>query len=106
MKKMKSNIENFQLIQSSMYEIAKAAHTVKDTFSLYEKIHKIITKLMYAENIYIALYDKDSQELKFEYHIDKTDPDFKVGTSLKKKASLQPNLYPCLIALLIIRLST
>ena len=38
---------------------------------------------MYADNIYIALYDKDSQELKFEYHIDETDPDFKVGTSLK-----------------------
>ena len=80
---MKSDIENFQLIQSSMYEIAKAAHTVKDTFNLYEKIHKIITKLMYAENIYIALYDKDLQELKFEYHIDETDPDFKVGTKLK-----------------------
>ena len=80
---MKSDIENFQLIQTSMYEIAKAAHTVKDTYNLYEKIHKIITKLMYAENIYIALYDKDSQELKFEYHIDETDPDFKVGTSLK-----------------------
>ena len=70
---MKSDINNFQLIQSSMYEIAKATHTIKDTFSLYEKIHKIITKLMYADNMYIALYDNNYQELKFEYYVDKME---------------------------------
>ena len=39
MNKIKSDIEKFQLIQSSMYDIAKATHTIKDTFSLYQKIH-------------------------------------------------------------------
>ena len=45
-----TNINDFKLIQDSLYDIAKAAHTIKDTFSLYKKIHTIIGKLMYAEN--------------------------------------------------------
>ena len=83
MNKIKSDIKKIQLIQSSMYDIAKATHTIKDTFSLYQKIHNIITQLMYADNMYIALYDKNSQELKFEYYVDKMDPDFKIGSTLK-----------------------
>ena len=78
-----TNINNFKLIQDSLYDIAKAAHTIKDTFSLYKKIHIIIGKLMYAENMYIALYDKDYQELKFEYYVDVMDKDFTVGSKLK-----------------------
>jgi len=78
-----TNINNFKLIQDSLYDIAKAAHTIKDTFSLYKKIHTIIGKLMYAENMYIALYDKDYQELKFEYYVDVMDKDFTVGSKLK-----------------------
>ena len=35
-------MQDFKLIQDSFYDIAKAAHTIKDTYSLYEKIHKII----------------------------------------------------------------
>ena len=76
-------MNDFKLKQDSLYEIAKAAHTIKDTFSLYKKIHKIIGKLMYAGNMYIALYDKDSQELKFEYYVDVMDKDFTVGSKLK-----------------------
>ena len=76
-------MNNFKLIQDSLYEIAKAAHTIKDTFSLYKKIHTIIGELMYAENMYIALYDKDDQELKFEYYVDVMDKDFTVCSKLK-----------------------
>ena len=42
---MKSDIENFQLIQTSMYEIAKAAHTVKDTYNLYENNGSVTAKI-------------------------------------------------------------
>ena len=76
-------MNDFKIVQDSLYDIAKAAHTIKDTFSLYKKIHTIIAKLMYAGNMYIALYDKNSQELKFEYYVDVVDSDFKVGSKLK-----------------------
>ena len=76
-------MQDFKLIQDSFYNIAKAAHTIKDTYSLYERIHSIIGKLMYAGNMYIALYDKDYQELKFEYYVDEVDKDFTVGSKLK-----------------------
>ena len=50
-----NNMNDFKKIQNSLYKIANAAHTIKDTFSLYKKIHNIIDKLMYADNMYIDL---------------------------------------------------
>src|SRR5215813_9059490 len=44
-------------IQKALYEIADAASAVKDMQSFYKKLHKIVGKLMYAENFFIALYD-------------------------------------------------
>ena len=75
--------KNLEQIQSSMYEIATAAHTIKDSTNLYKRIHQIIERLMYAGNMYIALYNKKEGTLKFEYYIDNMDDDFIAGTELK-----------------------
>ena len=83
MSKDKKNNTNFKQIQTSMYEIATAAHTIKDSTNLYKKIHEIIERLMYAGNMYIALYNKHEGTLKFEYYIDNMDDDFIAGTELK-----------------------
>ena len=83
MSKQKENNTKLKQIQSSMYEIATAAHTIKDSTNLYKKIHEIIERLMYAGNMYIALYNKHEGTLKFEYYIDNMDDDFIAGTELK-----------------------
>ena len=85
MKDIKNNLENnkdlrdrlkhSELIQTSLYKIAKAAHTAKNLHDLYASIHKIISKLMYAENFYIAIYEKDNDIIKFPYWVDKIDID-------------------------------
>ena len=43
----------------------------------YRGIHEIIAELLYAENLYIALYDADRGEITFPFHVDAedTDPD-------------------------------
>ena len=56
--KIKEENKNLLQKQTSLYDIATAAHTIKDSNSLYIRIHKIIAKLMYADNMYIALYNK------------------------------------------------
>jgi len=81
--KIKEENKNLLQIQTSLYDIATAAHTIKDSNSLYIRIHKIIAKLMYADNMYIALYNKIDETLKFEYYIDTIDKDFVSGEILK-----------------------
>ena len=72
-KDLRDRLNHSELIQSSLYKIAKAAHTAKNLHDLYASIHKIISKLMYAENFYIAIFDKDKNYLHFPYYVDRKD---------------------------------
>ena len=57
-------------IQKALYEIADAASAVKDMQSFYKKLHKIVGKLMYAENFVIILYDAGTNTRSFPYYAD------------------------------------
>ena len=72
-KDLRDRLKHSELIQSSLYKIAKAAHTAKNLHDLYSSIHKIISKLMYAENFYIAIFDKENNYLNFPYYVDQKD---------------------------------
>jgi GAF domain-containing protein/DNA-binding response OmpR family regulator len=60
-------------IQKALYEIADAASAVRDMQSFYKKLHKIVGKLMYAENFFIALHDKQSDLITWPYYVDTVD---------------------------------
>ena len=72
-KDLRGRLKHSELIQSSLYKIAKAAHTAKNLHDLYASIHNIISKLMYAENFYIAIFDKEGNYLHFPYYVDQKD---------------------------------
>ena len=60
-------------IQKALYEIADAASAVRDMQSFYKDLHRIVGKLMYAENFFIALYDKQSNLITWPYYVDTVD---------------------------------
>ncbi len=60
-------------VQAALYRIAEAADTVEDIDSLYESIHGIVGALMWARNLYIALYDAFNDVLSFPYFVDEVD---------------------------------
>src|SRR5678816_1061606 len=60
-------------IQKALYEIADAASAIRDMRSFYKKLHKVVGKLMYAENFFIALYDAQSDLVSFPYRVDTAD---------------------------------
>jgi transcriptional regulator with GAF, ATPase, and Fis domain len=62
-------------IQKALYEIADAASAVRDMQTFYKKLHKVVGKLMYAENFFIALYDAQSDLVSFPYRVDTADPE-------------------------------
>ena len=57
-KDLRDRLKYSELIQSSLYKIAQAAHSAQSLHDLYAAIHNIISKLMYADNFYIAIFDK------------------------------------------------
>ena len=60
-------------IQKALYEIATAASAVTDMQAFYAALHRIVGKLMYAKNFFIALYDEQSDLITWPYYVDTVD---------------------------------
>ncbi|HYF11279.1 MAG TPA: GAF domain-containing protein, partial [Actinomycetota bacterium] len=60
-------------VQSALYRIAETASVATDMQDFYGRIHAIVRELMYADNFYIALYDKEREMISFPYFVDEVD---------------------------------
>jgi PAS domain S-box-containing protein len=63
-------------IQTALYRIADAASTSHDMQEFYVHVHRIVGELMYAANMFIALYDESTGLLSFPYFVDEKDEPF------------------------------
>jgi hypothetical protein len=54
-------------IQDALYRIAETAAAAHDMQEFYRAIHSIVGELMYANNLYIALYDDERGAINFPY---------------------------------------
>ena len=61
-------------LQTATYRISEAAHAAEDLAQLFRAVHDIISELMPAKNLYIALYDAHAGLLSFPYWVDEHDP--------------------------------
>ena len=57
-------------IQTALYEITSAASTSRDMQEFYTRIHHIVGELMYARNLFIALYDQSTGMMSYPYFVD------------------------------------
>ncbi len=62
-----------QKIQTALFQIAAAASTALDLPAFYAELHRIIGELMYAENFFIALYDAQTNIIRWPYYVDTVD---------------------------------
>jgi len=60
-------------IQQAIYRISHAVITTTSLDELYKSIHAILSELMPVLNLYIALYDQDSDLISFPYYVDQYD---------------------------------
>ncbi len=67
---LKSRPENFQEV---LYRISETSHSSKDLQDIFYRIHTIIGELIPATNLFIALYDSDSDLVSFPYYVDEFD---------------------------------
>jgi PAS domain S-box-containing protein len=62
-----------EAVSSALYRIAERTSSAEDLQQFYAAIHNIVGELMYARNLYIALYDPAAQLLSFPYFVDEAD---------------------------------
>ncbi|MBT8387482.1 MAG: GAF domain-containing protein [Ignavibacteria bacterium] len=62
-------------VKQIVLEILEEANSEKNINELFGFIHSSISKLMKADNFYIAYYHKDSELLTFPYFVDEVDKD-------------------------------
>ena len=60
--------------QRILYEINRTFSSTEDPVQLYRKLHQLITQLIPAENIYIAIINSEKQVIEFPYFVDDHDP--------------------------------
>ena len=65
--------ERSKKLQTALYQIADLASSAQNMEELYVSIHKIIAELIYANNIYIGLYDESKKQIDFVYFVDTQD---------------------------------
>ena len=56
--------------QQILFKISELATQFTDIDDVYKQVHRIIRSITFADNLYIALYDKESNWLSFPYCID------------------------------------
>lgn len=60
-------------IQSALFRIADAVNTAATTDAFYAALHEIVAELVYAPNMYVALYHANEDALEFPYFVDTQD---------------------------------
>ena len=59
-----------ELLQSALYSISEAVHTTDDLLKLFQRIHEIVGTLLPVDNFSVTLYDDETGQLSFPYHVD------------------------------------
>ncbi len=60
-------------IQRAVYEISDAAASTSDMDALFKRVHEVVASLIPANNLYIAIYDMNSEFITFPYYVDEKD---------------------------------
>ncbi len=67
--------EKSERLQAALFHIADLASSELDMAEMLRRIHHVIAGLMYAENFFIALHDRERDTLRYIYFADTVDPD-------------------------------
>jgi len=62
-----------EALNSALYRVADISNTARDLQQFFAAVHSIVGELMYARNLYIAIYDPAIELLSFPYFVDEHD---------------------------------
>ena len=70
---MKNRLERLEAVQAMVLEIGRLSSHTSDIREFIQAIHLALSRIMYAANFYIALYDRDENAVRFAYFVDEVD---------------------------------
>ena len=68
------SLHKSERLQQALYAIADLAGGNLDMQEMLRRVHAVVGELMYAENLYIVLYNAHRLTMRFLYFVDKHDP--------------------------------
>ena len=71
----KSESSELNSLESALFEITECAVDSRSIKEYAERLHRIIEKLTYAKNFFVALYEQDKSSINFVYIADEYDDD-------------------------------
>jgi len=69
-----SDRKRVEALSSALYRVAEKSSSVHDLRQFFAAVHAIVNELMYARNLYVALYDPAADLVTFPYFVDENDP--------------------------------
>ena len=70
---MKNRLERLEAVQAMVLEIGRLSSHTSDIREFIQAIHLALSRIMYAANFYIALYNRDENAVRFAYFVDEVD---------------------------------
>ncbi len=70
---MESRLQRLEAVQAMVLKIAKISSNTNDLREFLHAIHMALSRIMYAKNFYIALYNPDDDSIQFAYFLDEVD---------------------------------
>ena len=67
--------EHAAKVQTAMYRIAELTSAAQDLPEFYRAIHAIVDELVYAQNLFLALYDDERQLINWPYYVNPFEDD-------------------------------
>ena len=83
---MKRRLQRLEAVQAMVLEIGKISADTNELREFLHAIHLALSKIMYAKNFYIALYNPDDESIQFAYFLDEVDPPPDPGKRFKLEA--------------------
>jgi PAS domain S-box-containing protein len=80
-----SDRKRVEALSTALYRVAEKSSSAHDLQQFFAAVHGIVDELMYARNLYIALFDPATELLTFPYFVDERDsvpPTKKLGRGL------------------------
>jgi two-component system, cell cycle sensor histidine kinase and response regulator CckA len=68
-----SDRKRVEALSSALYRVAERSSSAHDLQQFFAAVHGIVNELIYARNLYIALYDPSTELLSFPYFVDEQD---------------------------------
>ena len=70
---METRLKRLEAVQEVVLEISRISTSCNDIADFLQSVHQAISRIMYAANFYVAIYDDMQDSLRFVYAVDEAD---------------------------------